>query len=53
MSLLPYQSWLDLVDDIQEVFIHVPLRTSAMEPQSSLLNPCIDLKLLTPHDEKP
>jgi hypothetical protein len=29
--------------DSQEVFVHVPLRTSALEPKSSTLNPWIDL----------
>ena len=34
-----YIKRLDLVDDSQEVFVHVPLRTSALEPQSSSFNP--------------
>uniref|UniRef100_A0A453MX33 Uncharacterized protein n=1 Tax=Aegilops tauschii subsp. strangulata TaxID=200361 RepID=A0A453MX33_AEGTS len=31
---LSYRSRLELVDDTQEAFLHVPLRTSALEPQS-------------------
>lgn len=33
--------------DSRDVFAHVPLRTSALEPHSPSLNPWIDLKRLT------
>ena len=49
LSPLPYQSRIDLVDDNREVFVHMPVRTGAMEPHSSPLNLCKDLKHLTPN----
>lgn len=59
LSLLPYRSRPDLVNDNQEVFVHMLLRTSVPEAQSLPLNTWIDLKnwhqispLRTP-DEKP
>jgi hypothetical protein len=32
MSLLLYRSRIDLVDDNRVIFMHVPLRTNALEP---------------------